>query len=136
MEATRSEPLALAEQRLRWLDQRQRVLAQNIANADTPGYRPHDLKPFAEVLAEARGGGAAAAPALLRTSAGHLPPPGSGPDGRARPDRGAVERSPDGNAVLLDQQALKVAETDQAHALAMGLHTRWIAMFRTALGRS
>ena len=29
-----------------WLDRRQGVLAQNIANADTPGYRPQDLKAF------------------------------------------------------------------------------------------
>ena len=30
--------------RMQWLGQRQNVLAQNIANTDTPGYRPQDLK--------------------------------------------------------------------------------------------
>jgi flagellar basal-body rod protein FlgB len=46
------------------------------------------------------------------------------------------ERSPNGNAVSLDQQAMKVAETDQAHALAVGLHRKYLALFRAALGRS
>ena len=41
----------LAEQRLAWLDRRQEVLAQNIANADTPGYAARDLPAFAKVLA-------------------------------------------------------------------------------------
>ena len=39
MDLSQRAPLALAERRLAWLDARQRVLAQNIANADTPGYR-------------------------------------------------------------------------------------------------
>jgi flagellar basal-body rod protein FlgB len=126
MDVTRIGPMALAERRIGWLEQRQRVLAQNIANADTPGYRPRDLTPFGQVLA-------AAAPDLVRTAAGHQ----SGPRGAAsgRPDRAAVEVSPDGNAVSLDREALKVAETDQAHALAFALHRRWAAMFRAALGR-
>src|SRR5262249_23723863 len=36
----------LAERRLAWATRRQSVLAQNIANANTPGYKPHDLRPF------------------------------------------------------------------------------------------
>ena len=50
MDPTKTGPIALAEQRLRWTEARQRVLAQNIANADTPNYRPSDMQPFAKVL--------------------------------------------------------------------------------------
>ncbi|WP_235962156.1 flagellar basal body rod protein FlgB [Falsiroseomonas selenitidurans] len=122
---TRTAPMALAERRLAWLEQRQQVLAQNIANADTPGYQPNDLVPFERAVQ------AAAAP-LAQTSPRHL----AGPDGgrRAQRDRAAVEASPDGNSVSLDREALKMAETDQAHALALALHRRWAAMYRTALG--
>jgi flagellar basal-body rod protein FlgB len=120
-------PLALAEQRLLWLDRRQAVLAQNVANADTPGYQPRDVAPFAASLANAE--------AIARTDPRHLAPPGGGPDGRAVRDRTVAERAPSGNAVSLDQQALRIAETDQAHALATALHHRWTAMLRTALGR-
>ena len=51
MDPTRTPTVSLAERRLAWLENRQRVLAQNIANADTPGYQPRDLRPFAETLA-------------------------------------------------------------------------------------
>ncbi|MBX9701746.1 MAG: flagellar biosynthesis protein FlgB, partial [Acetobacteraceae bacterium] len=72
--------------------------------------------------------------AMARTDPGHLAPT-RGADPRARPDRLAAERARNGNAVALDEQAVKVADTDTAHALAAGLHKRWLGMFRTALGR-
>ena len=128
MDPTRNDPLALAEQRLRWLDHRQSVLAQNIANADTPHYRARDVTPFAEVLA------GNTTPALATTQAGHIQPGGAGA-GRVVSDRRASEEAPDGNAVSLEDQALKVAENDTAHQLATGLHHSWMGMFRTALGQ-
>ena len=66
--------------------------------------------------------------------AGHLV--GRGGEAGARPDRNVTERTPDGNAVSLDQQAVKMAETDTAHALAINLYRRYAAMYRTALGRA
>ncbi|PZW41307.1 flagellar basal-body rod protein FlgB [Humitalea rosea] len=120
-----ADPIALAESRLRWLDRRQTVLAQNIANADTPNYVPRDIAPFAAALARS-------GVEPVRTNARHLGPT-RGANG-ARPDRSA-EREPNGNAVSLDQQALLVAETDQAHALAFTLHHRMMGLFRIALGR-
>ncbi|MFH5925202.1 flagellar basal body rod protein FlgB [Roseomonas xinghualingensis] len=122
-------PLDLAESRLRWLDRRQEVLARNISNADTPGYRARDITPFTEHLSRLGG-----AERLARTDARHFTPVG-GNAPRAKVDR-AAEVTPDGNAVSLDDQALKVADTDSAHALAMGLYRRWTGMFRTALGRN
>ena len=126
MDLTRSPTIALAERRIAWLEERQRVLAQNIANADTPGYRPRDLDGFGESLAGVFG--------LTRTNELHLA--GSGGAARAKPDRAAAELAPNGNAVSLDREAMKVADTDTAHALATGLYRRWIGLYRTALGRS
>jgi flagellar basal-body rod protein FlgB len=134
MDAARTGLIALAERRLGWLDQRQRVLSANIANADTAGYRPRDTVPFADHLKAAARGGADGA-SMARTAAGHLAPSGQAGPVRAPRDRRPVETTPSGNAVSLDEQALKVADTDTAHALAMGLHRRWMGMFRTALGR-
>ena len=123
-----ADPISLAERRLAWVDRRQKVLAQNIANADTPGYRAQDITPFRQVLARS------GLPELAVTNAAHLAAPGgAGP--RAKDDRALTEVSPDGNGVSLDTQALKVAENDQAHALAIGLYKRFQAMFRTALGQ-
>jgi flagellar basal-body rod protein FlgB len=121
-------PLALAERRLHWLDRRQSVLAQNVANADTPGYRPHDLTPFQREL-EGR-----MRLALARTQPGH----GAGSQASAagaRTERNAAEVTPDGNAVSLDREALRIAETDTAHQLAMTVHRSFMGMFRVTLGR-
>lgn len=125
MDVTRTSTIALAERRIGWLEERQRVLAQNIANADTPGYVPRDLGSFQRSFAESF--------ALAQTSPRHLA--GANGNGRARPERNPAERSPNGNAVSLDREAIKVADTDTAHALATGLYRRWIGLFRTALGR-
>lgn len=135
MELQRSAPplpptdrlLGLAERRLAWLDRRQSVLAANIANADTPGFRPRDLTPFRTRL------DAVLRPALARTDPGHVI--GRGGVADAREDRRVGEAVPDGNAVSLDREAVRVAETDTAHALAMAVHRSFTGMFRLTLGR-
>jgi flagellar basal-body rod protein FlgB len=119
----------LAEQRLAWLEQRQRTLAQNVANANTPGYQPQDLTPFAAALARA----GTAAPA--RTQAGHLQGSQGGAlqaDAHVKP----AERGPDGNAVGIEDELVKVADTEQAQELTTGLYTKYMSLFRLALGRS
>ncbi len=128
METTSNNPISLAERRLAWLDRRQRVLSQNIANADTPGYQARDVAPFGRLLADAAG------PDLAITNAAHIAPAGGALRGRV--DRSAIERTPNGNGVSLDEQALRVAETDSQHSLAISLHRKYLALFRTALGRN
>ncbi|UFN48618.1 flagellar biosynthesis protein FlgB [Roseomonas sp. OT10] len=130
MRAGAGDPMALAEQRLRWIDRRQEVLAQNVAHADTPGYRPRDVTPFATLLAQGAG------PSLSVTDTRHLLPASGTGAMRARAERRVAEVAPDGNAVALDEQALKIADNETAHQLASGLHRRYVAMFRTALGRN
>ena len=46
----------LAERRMHWLDQRQSVLAQNVANVNTPGYKARDVPDFAATLADQSSG--------------------------------------------------------------------------------
>jgi flagellar basal-body rod protein FlgB len=128
MGTTRIDLFNLAEQRLVWADRRQAVLAQNVANANTPGYKPHDLRAFADML----GGSKATEP--VRTQPNHL----SGSAGRGAPgevvDR-AHTQSPDGNGVTLDEQLLKVADTATTHQLVTTIYKTYLGMFGTALGR-
>ena len=126
MDPSRIPLFDLADRRLSWIGQRQQVLSQNIANADTPGWRGSDLKPFAEHLA--RGSGLAPA----RTDSAHLAPTRN-PAGAGKALTG--ERSPDGNAVSLDVELAKVADTESAHSLVTGIYQKYLAMFRTAAGR-
>ena len=128
MDAKRIGLFDLAERRLAWADQRQSVLAQNIANANTPGYKPHDLKSFSATL----DGANAVAP--VRTQPNHL----AGTVAEASNE--VVDRthtqSPDGNAVALDEQLVKVADTDTTHALVTTIYKAYLGMFNTALGRT
>lgn len=43
----------LASTQAKWLSVRQTAVANNVANADTPGYRSVDVEPFADVLSNA-----------------------------------------------------------------------------------
>lgn len=128
MDVIGNSPVSLAERRLAWLDARQRLLARNVANADTPGFRPSDALPFRQVLERQR-----PSAMMSATDGRHLRP--SGIAALAVPERRVAERTPNGNAVSLDQEAIRIAETDQAHALAMGLHRKYLGLYRTALGR-
>ena len=130
MDPTKTGPIALAEQRLRWTEARQRVLAQNIANADTPNYRPSDMQPFAKVLS-----GKLKERPMVATNANHLQGTRQ-QDGRTLKERISANRDPSGNAVSLEREALRVADTDSAHATALSVRRRYIAMFMTALGRN
>ena len=116
MDPSRISLFDLADRRLSWIGQRQH----------TPGWRTHDLKPFAEHLA--RGTGLAPA----RTDAGHLAPTRN-PAGAGKAQTG--ERAPDGNSVSLDVELAKVADTESAHSLVTGIYQKYLAMFRTASGR-
>lgn len=118
---------ALVDRRLAWVDRRQQLLAQNIANADTPGWRTRDLKPFAAMLA-------APTVTLAQTAPGHL---AGSPDATAAQAQAAqpTELAPDGNGVVLDKEMKKVADTDMAHELTLQVEQVYLGMFRTAIGR-
>ena len=118
----------LAEQRLAWVGRRQELLAQNVANANTPGYQPRDLSPFARALAQADGGAA-----LTRTDPKHIAVTGSAQSERPVRPR---EHSPDGNGVSMEDQLTKVADTSNTQELVSNLYRKYQGMFRTALGRA
>ena len=123
----------LITSRIDWLNDRQEVLAKNIANADTPNYRPQDLRPFAEHLA--RSGGTPMN--VAATHSGHIQPLAAR---NARPGvagdiEDVYETSPTGNEVVLEQQLIRVSETAMQHQLALSLYRKHVGMIRTALGR-
>ena len=116
----------LAEKRLTWVDQRQELLSQNIANANTPGYQSKDLTPFAQALMQA-------SPGLLRTNAMHLAGPNNGVplDLKKRP----ASRAIDGNAVSVEDQLAQVADTEGTHALVTNLYRKYMSMFHNVIGK-
>ncbi len=119
--------------RTEWLGSRFTVLAENIANADTPGYRARDLaaRDFARLLEmqmKGRGG-----TELRRTHPRHLAAPA--PRIRVRPvEVRPFEVTPSGNAVSLAEETRKMAETQKDYLLAINLFAKYRAMFERVLG--
>ncbi len=120
---------ALADRRLAWLGARQNVLGQNVANADTPGWKARDLRPFADVLASHRSPDAGS---VVTTNPLHMQGTALG-EAAGQILRG--EQAPDGNAVALDEQMVKIADTDSAHEMVSAIYQKYLGMFRMALGR-
>ena len=118
--------------RMTWLDERQRLIAQNVANSDTPGYVGRDLNAPTDFAAAMRDGGGLR---MVQTSSGHMPI--GGPNGapvarftsEAAPDS---ETTLDGNAVVVEEQMLKMAESRMAYDAAIGLYTKSMAMIGLA----
>lgn len=119
----------LAERRLAWTGRRQAVLAENIANANTSGYKPHDLRPFTAMLDNAN------AVAPVRTQPNHLADTTAATSPNEVVDRTHTQ-SPDGNAIALDEQLVKVAETETTHSLVTTIYKKYLGMFSLALGHS
>lgn len=124
----------LLTRRMSWLGQRQEVLAQNIANANTPDYTPQDLKPmgFGETLKRLT----PVEPEL--TSALHMAGTATRrpPSFRADEQRKRYEVAPDGNSVVIEEQMMKVAETQMDYQLVTNLYRKHVDMIKTAIGRT
>ena len=114
--------------RLGWLDERQRVIAENVANADTPGYVGRDLKQPTDFAAAMRRG---AGLQMARTNPAHLAPAGTPVrfDPTKAPDS---ETTLDGNSVVVEEQMLKMAESRMAYDAAIGLYQKSMAMITLA----
>ena len=106
---------------------RQAVIAQNMANADTPGYRARDLPPFSQSYAQA-------AAALRKTRPAHLSDKGNAAVTRAST---ATDRTtdPNGNTVSLELELMKSVEVKRQHDRAVAIYRAAMSILRTSLGR-
>ena len=107
---------------------RQQVLAENMANADVPGYAARDLPAFASLVA--RGDPTDFVPRA--TLAAHF---GDAPAVAATPERAAVSAAPNGNSVSLEEQTMLAAENAGQHRLAVSLYAKAADLLRLGLGR-
>jgi flagellar basal-body rod protein FlgB len=118
--------------KMNWHQERQRLLAENVANADTPGFRPRDLKAldFGSQVQQASG-----QLQLALTSPSHLQSPTASSGGFASERQGKYDVRPAGNAVNLEDEMMKVAANQMDHQAAISLYSRSMGLFRTALGK-
>ncbi len=120
--------------KLSYETQRQQLLAQNVANADTPGYAPRDLKAFSfdQVLKSAQSGSGATQATL--TNAAHIPfNPSSSAGGFGNQDSPDSEVRLDGNRVVLEEQMMKVNQAQGDYNAAIGFYQQSMLLLKTAL---
>lgn len=121
-------------EKIKYLSRAQEIVAQNVANADTPGYKPKQLTEvdFASLLGQSGDGRDVR---IARTQDGHLIPGGGGNLGaKDRPQKVTYEVAPAGNAVVLEEQLVKANQIRMEYELAVNLYTKNMNLLRTALG--
>lgn len=107
------------------------VVAQNVAHADTPGYRAKDVASFD--ASYHRDG----APLALRaTRAGHLTGSDAGDAMALHMRRKSLAGAPNGNSVSLEQEMVKAAQARQDHDMALTIYRNTSSILRASLGRN
>lgn len=123
--------------KLNYLSERQSVLAQNIANADTPGYKARDIESpdFKRMLKEASHGPAHPL-RMTATHAGHMGSPSHSTAMKTVLRPNTDELNPDGNNIVIEEEMSKVASNQAEYTKVLNLYGKTISMFKTAIGSS
>ena len=121
--------LSAMKLQMMYLGQRQAVLAQNIANVDTPRYQARDVKApdFHSTLKTAL--------PLARTSPSHLASPNNKGVFKVENRYPAFETNPNGNNVSVEEEIQKVSMNSMDYQQITALYSKMISMFRTAIGQ-
>ena len=127
--------LSMLRTRMQWAQERQRVLAENVANADTPNFRARDLAPVKFETQPQSAGAPLTTVLLVRTESGHLADIGQSDSPFRSKSDGDYEVRPTGNAVNLEQEMMKVAANQMDYQAVTALYSRSLALLKTALGK-
>jgi len=116
--------------RLGYLGQRQRVVAENIANSDTPKFTPKDLKPFS-FEASVQSVQMAGAPAI--TQKGHMTGTAGSSRSAFRPQKAKdSETTLDVNSVVLEEETLKMADARMNYDAAISFYQKSLGLLKMA----
>jgi len=125
---------AMLRKRLGYLADRQQMIAQNVANSDTPGYTPKDLRPF--TVPGAPGSLSLAPVSATLTSPMHLAPPASGQVTGQRPVASPdSETTLNGNSVVLEEEMNKMSQARTDYDAAVAFYEQSLALIQTAAKR-
>ncbi|NOZ31540.1 MAG: flagellar basal body rod protein FlgB [Alphaproteobacteria bacterium] len=122
------------KQKMRWQQARQTVLAENVANAETNGYKARDLRPFefGDQLKNIEMARVSSTTADKR----HFSLQTQNPQGFGAKSSTSFEVTPDGNGVVLEEQMIKISSNQLDYQAATTLYSRSVRVLRTALGRA
>jgi flagellar basal-body rod protein FlgB len=126
---------AMLKGRFGHLGERQRLISQNVANSDTPGYTPNDLKAYsfqAQVKAAQGATTMSAAAGQAVTQPGHMSPASQHRSGFKPIKAKDSETTLDGNSVVLEEEMLKMAEARMNYDAAISFYQKSLGMLRAA----
>ena len=107
-----------ASQRLQWLGNRQKVISENVANSDTPGFKAKDVTSFTKMLEGTHKTG------IITTDSRHIGSSTEAPGIQTVIDKEAWGETITGNTVVLEQQAIKANEVGENYQLAVQLYRK------------
>lgn len=125
-----------AIQKMRWHEARQKILAQNVSNADTPGYKPQDIDPldFKGLLESTDNSKLSLTMASTNPHHMGLGSQSGGPQGFKPHDvKSEYQSTPSGNGVSLEEQLLKMNANYTDHRLTTTIYQKNIEMLKKAL---
>ncbi|HEX4710969.1 flagellar basal body rod protein FlgB [Phenylobacterium sp.] len=124
---------SMLRSRMGYLSEKQRVISENVANASTPGYTPHDLKAFsfqAKLQAVAGPG------SMVATEAGHMLPPGAKRGVNVKPVKAKdSETTMDGNSVVLEEEMMKLTDARMDYDAAVSFYQKSLDILKLAMRR-
>lgn len=121
---------SMLRDRLGYLSERQRVIAQNVSNSDTPGYTPSDLKAFS--FTAAMSGQLAMAKTQAAPQPGHMAAPGGRQASFKSVRTKDSETTLDGNSVVLEEEMLRMSEARMSYDAAISFYQKSLNMIRLA----
>lgn len=114
-------------QKIDYMSVRQTLIAQNVANADTPGYRAHDLKSFSQAVRTVR-------PATMQATHGrHMVAELGNTEFREENRVQGWEVEPSGNQISLEEQMINAADNVRDYQLATQLMKKHVTMLKATL---
>ena len=116
----------LASQRTQWLSARQSLIADNVANASTPGFQAKDLQPFSAVLDRAQ-------VSMTTTSPGHVSPTPVDFNPAPSEKSSASDLTLSGNSVNLESEMIKLGDVNHQYSIATGISRIFHQMMMSAL---
>ena len=115
--------------RLGHLTEQQKVLAQNVANADTPRYTPEDLKPFSFSAQVNKAQGMAM---MATTQAGHMTPKSEKRGAFKAVNAPDSETKLNGNSVVLEEEMIKMSDARMNYDAAISFYQKSLNLIRMA----
>jgi len=126
--------LTMLKDRMSYLNQRQKIIAQNVANSDTPGFAPRDLKPFAAADPMTPAPLQIAPVNTTLTNSAHIAGVSTIPSTPWTPMNSPdSETRVDGNQVVLEEEMIKMNDSRMNYDAAIGFYEKSMSMIQTAL---